>query len=71
MEKKKKVITVIMIKNEGKMAVNNVVSFLSTSRVLELQYVKGLFYLSELGNIRCLNVEKKKISSVTAVTARR
>lgn len=60
-----------MIKNEGEMAVNNVVPFLSTSRVLELQHVKGLFYLSELGSTRGLNVEKKKISSVTAVTARR
>jgi len=52
------------------MTINNVLSFLSTSRPLKLQHIrKGLFYLSELGNIRCLN--KKKISSVTAITARR
>lgn len=51
--------------NEGEMTVNSVVSFLTTSRLLEFQYMKGLLYLSELGKTRCLNVEKKKISSVT------
>lgn len=34
------------------MTINNVVSFLSTSRALKLQHVKkGLSYLSELGNV--------------------
>lgn len=67
-----KVIIVVMIKNEGKMTINNVVSFLSTLRALKLQHMKkGLSYLSKLGNIRCLKKKKKKISSITATTARR